>query len=159
MSNYPPDPGGVFASDVHRRVAAHLPVAAEEPISVEDLLVRLQEDVYTQISDADRVALESVLTQLAASGHVKELKAGWRLTKAGLDCLTGPALTQLTVVDGESVLVEPPPLEGAALEEAESQQARIRDEDLEIEQRGKVERVKNAEDELAAALAAVEEEE
>jgi hypothetical protein len=157
VQNYPPDPGGVFASDYHRRVAAHLPVPDDDPVEVEDLLERLDEDVYTPIDALDRVALEAVLTELAASKDAKELKAGWRLAAAGLAKLTGPALTELVSVEGELVRAEPPPMEGVRLEEAEAQTRRVEVEDAEIEQRGKVRRLELAEEELAAAKAAMEE--
>lgn len=152
MPNYPPDPGGVFSSDVHRRVAAHLPVPGEDPASAEQILARVVEDVYTPIGEGDIVALERVLQELAVDGLAKELSQGWRLLKAGLGSLSGPAMTE--VVDGQAV--EPPPLQGVRLEEAEAQQRRIAEEDAEIEARGRADRVATAREELAAALAAQE---
>lgn len=129
MPDFPPDPGGVFPSDVHRRVAANLPLPGEEPLGLEALLGQLHADVYTPISQQERDTLEQVLAELAELGFAKELTTGWRQLKAGLEALSGPALTE-TYFEGEDrKRREPVPLEGAKLEEAEAQQARIAEED------------------------------
>lgn len=92
---YAPDPGGVFASDAHRRVMAHLPNPDDDPISTEDLINdRINRDPHTltHFRAADDVV--SVLTDLEADGHAKQLKNGWKNTPAGFDVLTGPPTEQ-----------------------------------------------------------------
>lgn len=85
--SYPPDPGDVFASDVHRRVMANAPNPDEDPLTVEGLLAeRVAKDDHLDI-DADD--LNEVLEDLEADGHVKHLKDGWKNTSAGFAALTG----------------------------------------------------------------------
>jgi hypothetical protein len=89
--SYAPDPGGVFASDAHRRVMAHLPNPDQDPVPVEDLIThRINQDPHTlqHFQDAGQVA--DVLHDLEADGHAKNLKDGWKNTPAGFDALTGP---------------------------------------------------------------------
>jgi hypothetical protein len=90
MAAYPADPGGQFASDVHRRVLGHLSTPKEkvgwEP---EALLARVDPDHGTPITDVDE--LVAVLEELKAEGLAVEHKGGvWQQTKAGFDLLTGP---------------------------------------------------------------------
>lgn len=153
MSNYPPDPGGVFASDYHRRVAAHLPLPSEDAVTVADLLHRLDSDAYVGLGAGSEEDVRRILDDLGEDGDAKyqEGQAGWRLLKAGLERLTGPALTEVREVDGELVRVEPPPLEGPKLQEAKAQTKRIEAEDAEIEERVLANSVKVAEDQLAEA--------
>lgn len=85
--SYPDDPGGVFASDVHRRVMANAPNPDDDPLSTEQLLEqRIALDDHLEV-DADE--LEDVLADLEADGHVKKLKDGWKNTPAGFAALTG----------------------------------------------------------------------
>jgi hypothetical protein len=57
MSDYPPDLGGAFASDAHRRVMAHLPNPDDDPITVEDLITkRINRDPHTLTHFADASA-------------------------------------------------------------------------------------------------------
>ena len=45
--SYAPDPGGVFASDAHRRVMAHLPNPDDEPLTAADLIAgRINRDPH-----------------------------------------------------------------------------------------------------------------
>lgn len=83
-----PDPGGIFASDTHRRVLAHLPVPGGDPTSVEDLAVRVAPDAFTNFDSPDE--LEDVLLDLEGDGHAGNTKAGWKQTKKGADALNGP---------------------------------------------------------------------
>lgn len=103
MPNYPPDPGGIFASDYHRRVMAHMPLPKEDAASLDELLQRLHSDAYTALwyTEADQQALAAILDDLQEVGQAKYLdgSAGWRMTKAGLDGLTGPALTEFARPD------------------------------------------------------------
>jgi CBS-domain-containing membrane protein len=86
--SYAPDPGGVFASDAHRRVMANAPNPDDDPLSVEELLEqRVAKDEHL---DIDRDDLEDVLKDLEADGHVKQLKDGWKNTPDGFAALTGP---------------------------------------------------------------------
>ena len=103
------DPAGVFPSDAHRRVLAHLPVPGDDPTAVDALLARMATDGQTDFAEAED--LRDVLEELANAGDATGTKAGWRMSKAGFEKLTGP------------IANEPPPLEGAALEEAEQHNA------------------------------------
>lgn len=88
---YPPDPGGTFASDAHRRIMAHLPNPDDDPISVDDLILdRVNRDPHTLTHFATATEVTSVLEDLEADGHAKNLKHGWRNTQTGFDALTGP---------------------------------------------------------------------
>ncbi len=77
------DPGGDFASDAHRRVLAAVPQPDDE-LTVEE---RAAGDTELDLSPEE---LEDILEDLEADGHVKQVKDGWRHTKAGHDLLTGP---------------------------------------------------------------------
>lgn len=77
------DPGGDFASDEHRRVLAAVPTPENE-LSLEE---RLAGDTELDLSPEE---VEEILKDLEADGHAKQLKDGWRHTKAGHDLLTGP---------------------------------------------------------------------
>lgn len=83
MSNYHSDPGGVFASDTHRRTLGHLPLpgAEHDPTSVEDLFERMAPDVGTDF--ADEAELAEVLSDLEADGYAEKTAAGWKQTKNG----------------------------------------------------------------------------
>jgi hypothetical protein len=105
------DPAGIFPTDAHRRVLAHLPVPGDDPLAVEDLLVRMHTDDPTDFTETDQ--LLEVLDELGEGGDASESKAGWRQTKAGFGKLTGP------------IANEPPPLEGAALEAEEARNAEL----------------------------------
>lgn len=101
---YAADPGKVFASDAHRRVAGHLPHPGEEPTSIEALYARLYPDSSTPISSLGE--LEVVVGELAATGHLEKTpEGGLLMTLAGLEDLTAPA------PEPEAVTVDkdPPP--------------------------------------------------
>lgn len=97
---FAPDPGAVFASDVHRRVLGHLALPSDDfGWTAVALVARLQPDagvpfpaggrVFDFDAEADR--LTAVLTDLADGGYAREYASGaWRMTKAGLEALTGP---------------------------------------------------------------------
>jgi hypothetical protein len=86
--SYPPDPGEVFASDVHRRVMANVPNPDGDPLDVDGLIAeRVAKDDYL---DIDAAELAEVLADLEADGHVKKLKDGWKNTPDGFAALTGP---------------------------------------------------------------------
>jgi hypothetical protein len=114
---YLPDPGGQFASDVHRRVTAALPEG--KALDADGLLQQLGHDSNVPFdpersgSDAE---LEDVLKELEGEGLASSTKDGWKGTKAGFELLTGPNAD------------EPPPLEGDELErvEAENEEHRKR---------------------------------
>jgi hypothetical protein len=89
--SYAADPGGVFASDAHRRVMAHLPNPDDDPLTVEALISeRINRDTHTlaHFDAADEVV--EVLKDLESDGHAKQTKDGWRNTPDGFDALTGP---------------------------------------------------------------------
>jgi hypothetical protein len=79
---YLADPGGVFASDTHRRTLGHL---TADPMTVEDLFHRMRPDVGTD--HADTTEVEAVLADLEADGYVEQTDGGWRMTAMGLDAL------------------------------------------------------------------------
>lgn len=82
---YRPDPGGIFASDTHRRVLGHLPLPGDDPSDVTALGYRISGDAHHGLAHVDE--LSEVLEDLEADGHATQLKDGWRLTKGGLDAL------------------------------------------------------------------------
>jgi hypothetical protein len=103
--SYSPDPGGIFASDAHRRVMAHLPNPDQDPINAEDLIIdRINKDPHTlaHFDDADGVV--KVLNDLETAGYAKHLKGGWRNTKDGFDLLTGPPDETALTLGGAVVL-------------------------------------------------------
>lgn len=88
MAAYRSDPGGVFDSDTHRRVLAHLPLPADAPTSVVDLAHRIGPDaVHHKISSIEE--LVDVLKELEADGYAV-LGDGWKMTDDGFDALTAP---------------------------------------------------------------------
>lgn len=80
------DLGGNFASDVHRRVLAHLPPPDGKGTDARTLFNRLAPDEHTPVG-VDEVA--DVLADLEADGDATQ-KGGWKQTKAGYKVLTGP---------------------------------------------------------------------
>jgi hypothetical protein len=90
---YAADPGGVFESDMHRRVLGHLPgpkddVAAFHESNEPTTHERVQTD---QQHGLEWEEIEDVLSDLEASGFAKQTKAGWHMTAAGLNALqAGP---------------------------------------------------------------------
>jgi hypothetical protein len=102
--SYPPDPGGCFASDAHRRVMAHLPNPDDDPLSVDDLIVdRINKDPHAlaHFSSADEVT--AVLEDLEADGHAKKLRNGWKNTADGFEALTGPP-DESTAAEAPSII-------------------------------------------------------
>lgn len=86
---YAADPGGVFDSDVHRRVLGHL--SPDEKFGLDALAIRLGPDQHTPLGAEDGGELEEVLRDLEASGLAKEYAdGGWGLQKKGLDALNAP---------------------------------------------------------------------
>jgi hypothetical protein len=104
MPDYPPDPGGRFASDAHRRVMAHLPNPEDDPVLVADLIVTgINRDPHTHahFKDADQVA--AVLEDLKTDGYAKKLKSGWKNTADGFEALTGPP-DETTAMDAPAMI-------------------------------------------------------
>jgi hypothetical protein len=86
---HPADPGGIFASDTHRRVLAalsHPDMTWDE----DELLERVGGNQWTLIDADEPEALSEILSDLEADGDAKKNKDGWKMTKAGLDKLTAP---------------------------------------------------------------------
>lgn len=154
-AGFRPDPGGVFASDAHRRVLGHLPLPGEDGLSPGDLLARMHPD---QGTDLDWDTLTILLTELTEAGFAVEAGGDFAQSEEGHEKLTGPALTKTEVVEGETVLVEEPPLEGEALAAAERANAQMVKDDEAAEHQAAENRVQAAKDELAAAEAALAEE-
>jgi hypothetical protein len=176
---FPVDPGGVFASDLHRRVLAFLPhddgdEATLDAIDVPLLISRLHEDPDSlrksgKAPNVELVAwtpgdLLPILEQLAADSYAYQTEATdeapqrWTASEAGIAALNGPALTHAEKqADGSTLMVEPPPMEGARLEQAEAVNEAAAAEVEDYERRAAAERLERAKAELAEAEARVEE--
>jgi hypothetical protein len=111
--SYSPDPGGIFASDAHRRVMAHLPNPDDDPISLEDLIVqRINHDPHTLAHFESANEVVDVLQDLEADGYAKELKAGWKNTAEGFDALTGPPTAEAAAQVPATIGLDPATLNG-----------------------------------------------
>ena len=114
-------------------------------MALEDLHARVSTDHCLLLpQDAPPLDLATVLNASAASGYVEEVEGGWRLTAQGFDALTGP------------IANEPPPMEGAQLERAEQANAKLAEEEAELEQAAKQKRateLKEAYEEVEAEIA------
>lgn len=126
MADHRPDPGGIFASDTHRRVLAHLSTPdAKVGWSLPALVIRLAPDADTPIPPRDEYgfanigagveALEPILADLKAEGFARR-HAGdvWQMTKKGFEALTGPIANE-PGPDAKRVgpaVIGPTPLEG-----------------------------------------------
>jgi hypothetical protein len=92
MSSYA-DPGGVFESDAHRRVLGHLPTPDDDVAGFYDrnestAAERVQAD---RVLELDGEEVESILSDLEASGYATQADGGWQMTEAGLAALqSGP---------------------------------------------------------------------
>lgn len=96
------DPGGIFASDAHRRVMANLPNPDGDPMSVEELIRdRINEDDFALAHLQSIEEVEDVLADLEADGFASESQKGWKNTKAGFEALTGPP-DESTITEQES---------------------------------------------------------
>lgn len=88
------DPGGVFASDDHRRVLGSLrpPYLDGDGHSLGALVDHVATDPYTfGEGHPDEEEVLDVLKDLEADGHAQHTaKHGWRMTKKGFNALTGP---------------------------------------------------------------------
>lgn len=119
---YLADPGGIFDSDTHRRVLAHILEPGEEPISVENLLARMLSDGPTQFTDIEE--LRQVCDELVDDGDAERVEGDYLMTSQGLQKLNDPLPN------------EPPPLEGEALEAAEQANQEMREEEEKLEEEG-----------------------
>lgn len=128
------DPGGVFASDAHRRVLAGL---SDEATPVEALVGRYADDLglpeISDVGDSSVQEVTEVLEDLKADGYVSDAGGGWRMLKKGLDTLTGP------------IANEPPALSEAAVAQVEEQN---RLHNLRTEARAAAGRIENAQAEI-----------
>lgn len=89
---FAPDPGGVFASDTHRRVLGHVPDAGDEPLGLHPLGHRISPDSHHGLQHVDDLA--KVLSDLVAEGYCSEGEDGWVCTEEGMDALCRPAPEQ-----------------------------------------------------------------
>jgi hypothetical protein len=121
-----PDPGGIFASDVHRRVLAHLTTPdAETGWQPLPLVLRLSGDFDTPIPpvDANGIAdlpagqsqVEEILAELKAEGFAVRHKGDvWQMTQKGFGALTGPIANEpdpdAPVEGPAAIAVEPTPI-------------------------------------------------
>lgn len=90
---YPPDPGGNFASDAHRRVLMAVPTEADHvdeqrnvPHTLDDIFDRIFRD--EQFNPAPEEITE-ILSDLEADGDVTQVEGGWLLTQQGADVGAG----------------------------------------------------------------------
>lgn len=83
--SYAPDPGGVFASDVHRRVMCAAANPGDPALSVDEIMARVERDDHL---DIDRDELAEALADLEADGHLGQKDGGWRNTASGWEALT-----------------------------------------------------------------------
>lgn len=121
-----PDPGAVFASDLHRRVLAHLSTPSEdigwEPIA---LVARIAPDVNTPIPaapglsidfEAEADGLVEILEDLKADGYARRHRNGaWQMTDKGFEAITGPNGNEPppdAPVEGPAKILGPTPLGG-----------------------------------------------
>jgi hypothetical protein len=89
---YAADPGGIFASDAHRRILGHLATPdATYGWEVTPLLARVGPDPHTPFDQGDESGISTVLNDLASEGYAKCHEGGvWVMTQAGFDALAGP---------------------------------------------------------------------
>jgi len=103
--SYPPDPGGNFASDVHRRVVTAVPNQEQQgeeatvgkdasghkvrgpAKSLDAIVYYVQQDEDAPINSEEEV--RQVLAELVEDGDVQELKDGYKLTKQGEEVAAG----------------------------------------------------------------------
>lgn len=85
---YPPDPGGNFASDAHRRVVMAVPAHDDDTVSdsIDAIQARVDFDDQNNL-DADEV--NEILSDLEADGDVEQVEGGWRLTEQGSEVGAG----------------------------------------------------------------------
>lgn len=88
MSSHSPDPGGIFKSDYHRRVLAHLGQTAADGYTTEALFERMIPDEGTSIGHVSE--LIPVLKDLESDGYARNGQQGWYMTRHGFSALTGP---------------------------------------------------------------------
>jgi hypothetical protein len=135
--SYQPDPGGIFASDIHRRTTGYLPQPEEDPISTTALLVRFGPDAAVPIGD--ELTLTQVLEALDGAGQAEGSDGLWRQTEKGHDDLCGP------------IAGEPPPLSGEALAQAEAADAELAESEEALAEEAKAARVEQLKAELKEA--------
>lgn len=170
--NYRADPGGVFASDVHRRVLAHLPspdhldhVAqradsepgfkprlGDAPLTVDGLIARIAPDAFVPFAVPDQhgQAVLDVLEDLEDAGYAETTADGdWAMTAGGFEALTGPNLTHPDP-DNPEGYIEPPPLDPDAAAAVEKANAEMKAEDEARAAAQAAEELAKAADEAAA---------
>lgn len=87
---YAPDPGGVFASDTHRRVLSHVPDPGADAMGLHPLGHRISPDPHHGLAHVDD--LQAVLDDLEAEGFVKKGKDDTYITTdEGMAALAAPA--------------------------------------------------------------------
>lgn len=105
-----PDPGGVFASDSHRRALGHLPLPGDTPSELNALGHRISEDAHHGLETVNDLA--TVLHDLEADGHAESTDDGWVQTPEGLDALNAPLPNQPTGPVAPAPLVGLEPIGG-----------------------------------------------
>jgi hypothetical protein len=101
----PPDPGGNFATDAHRRVISAVPNADQkgeqatigyvpnsrqkikgDVQSMEAILWYVEKDGDAYLDEGQ---VREILAELEADGDIKKLKDGWVMTAQGVKAATG----------------------------------------------------------------------
>jgi hypothetical protein len=78
------DPGGVFATDAHRRVLGHLPTPDQQRMSPAELYGRIASDQGNPLIEVEEI--ERLVSQLAEQGLVAT-ENGLRMTDDGLEAI------------------------------------------------------------------------
>jgi hypothetical protein len=87
---YAPDPGERFDSDAHRRLLGAVANPDEDPLTVSEIMARLNDDQYVPLDSSKNDEVNQLITDLVGDGYVKELKTGLRMTKEGRETLSAP---------------------------------------------------------------------
>lgn len=85
--SYPADPGGNFASDVHRRVMCAVANPDQDPTDLDEVINRVAADEHCNVEAGE---VSEVLADLEADGDVRSKGGGWQNTKSGFEVLSGP---------------------------------------------------------------------
>lgn len=88
--SYAADPGGIFASDAHRRVLASVPHPDQDPITFDELMGRLDQDPYVPVGTTQEEETLTLLEDLQKDGDIEKKDSGWQMTDAGSERIQAP---------------------------------------------------------------------
>lgn len=93
MADYPADPGGIFDSNVHRRVLAVAGLPDGDPeaatLNLPEVVARLDRDPHCPLGTLQEEAILAVLSELKKDGYLAD-QPGYQMTAKGFKKLTGP---------------------------------------------------------------------